>query len=308
MLFKQYYLCLDVGGTEIKVNILNKEKQPFYTENICYESKARQDQHSILQHFITIITEHLQIMNGNDAELLGIGIAFPGPFDYENGISLIRGVRKYDAIYQVNLKELMIQWIIKLGFQATTPIIFENDATSFAKGEYYCGVAKGQNKAMFITLGTGCGSTFMENHRIVKNKYGINQAGMVYDTPFLAGTIDEYLSAKGLMEIAKANNVTNVDAYHLFVAVENGDVIAQRIFSQFGTQIAQGLRPFILSFAPDILVFGGQISHSLKWMIDSMQEELTRGGVRLPLICNSLDTSLATFTGLVQTLENDRKI
>ncbi|MGE8082056.1 ROK family protein [Peribacillus loiseleuriae] len=307
-MFKQYYLCLDVGGTEIKVNILNKEKQPFYTENICYESKARQDQHSILQHFKTIITEHLQIMNGNDAELLGIGIAFPGPFDYENGISLIRGVRKYDAIYQANLKELMIQWIIKLGFQATTPIIFENDATSFAKGEYYCGVAKGQNKAMFITLGTGCGSTFMENHRIVKNKYGINQEGMVYDTPFLAGTIDEYLSAKGLMEIAKANNVTNVDAYHLFVAAENGDVIAQRIFSQFGTQIAQGLRPFILSFAPDILVFGGQISHSLKWMIDSMQEELTRGGVRLPLICNSLDTSLATFTGLVQTLENDHKI
>ena len=307
-MFKQYYLCLDVGGTEIKVNILNKEKQPFYKENICYESKAREDQHGILQHFKTIITEHLQIMNDNDAELVGIGIALPGPFDYENGISLIRGIRKYDAIYQTNLKELMIQWIIKLGFQATTPIIFENDATSFAKGEYYCGVANGQNKAMFITLGTGCGSTFMENHRIVKNKYGINQAGMVYDTPFLAGTIDEYLSAKGLMEIAKANNVTNVDGYHLFVAAENGDVIAQRIFSQFGTQIAQGLRPFILSFAPDILVFGGQISHSLKWMIDSMQEELTRGGVRLLLICNSLDTSLATLTGLVQTLENDHKI
>lgn len=221
---------------------------------------------------------------------------------------MIRGIRKYDAIYQVNLKELMIQWIVTLGFKATTPIIFENDATSFATGEYYYGVANGQNKGMFITLGTGCGSTFIENNRMVKNKYGLNQDGMVFDTPFLTGTIDEYLSAKGLMEIAKANNVTNVDGYHLFVAAENGNVIVQRIFSQFGTQIAQGLRPFILSFAPDILVFGGQISHSLKWMIDSMQEELTRGGVRLPLICNSLDTSLATLTGLVQTLENDHKI
>lgn len=308
MLFKQYYLCLDIGGTEIKVNILNKEKQPFYTENVCYESKARQDQHSILQHFKVIITENLQIMNENDAELLGIGIAFPGPFDYENGISLIRGIRKYDAIYQVNLKELMGQWIIALGFKATTPIIFENDASSFAQGEYRYGVAKGKNKGIFITLGTGCGSTFIENHHIVKNKYGLNEAGMVYDTPFLAGTIDEHLSASGLLDIAQANNVTNPDGYHLSLAAEKGDMTARRVFNQFGGQIAQGLSPFIQSFTPDILVFGGQISRSLKWMIDSLLEQLTKNGTKLPPICASLDTSLATLAGLVQTLENDHKI
>lgn len=306
MLFKQYYLCLDVGGTEIKVNILNKEKEPFYTKNICYESKAMRDQNSILKHFKNIITEHIEMMNGDDAELIGIGVAFPGPFDYENGISFMRGVRKFDAIYRVNLKELMIQWIVAMGFKATTPIIFENDATSFAKGEYYFGVAKGKNKGMFITLGTGCGSTFIENNRIVKNKYGLNLAGMIYDTPFLAGTIDEQLSAKGLMDIANANNVTNADGYHLFLAAEKGDMTAQRIFNQFGKQIAQGLSPFIQSFVPDILVFGGQISQSLKWMIDSMQEQLTKSGEKLPLICNSLDTSLATLTGLVQTLEKNK--
>ncbi|ASN05649.1 ROK family protein [Virgibacillus necropolis] len=307
-MFKQYYLCLDIGGTEIGVNLLNSDKKPFYPENICYESKAKKDQNSILQHFRNIITEHLQFSNMNDAELLGIGVAIPGPFDYENGISLMRGIRKYDAIYKINLKELMIQWIVELGFNDTTPLIFENDATSFAKGEYYYGVAKGMNKGMFITLGTGCGSTFIENALIVKNKYGLNQTGMIYDAPFLTGTIDEYLSAKGLKDVAKANNLMIPDGYQLFLAAEKGDMMARKTFKQFGKQIARGLSPFILSFEPDILVLGGQISQSLKWMIAGMHEQLTKDGEKLPLIYKTSDTSLATLKGLVQALESNNKI
>ena len=31
------------------------------------------------------------------------GFAFPGPFDYERGISLIRGVRKFERIYGLDV-------------------------------------------------------------------------------------------------------------------------------------------------------------------------------------------------------------
>lgn len=307
-MFEQYYLCLDVGGTEIKVNLLNSDKTPFYAENIRYESKAQKDKKSILQHFKSIVTEHIQLMNAKGAELLGIGIAFPGPFDYENGISLMKGIRKYDALYQINLKEIMIQWIVELGFSHTTQLVFENDATSFAEGEYYYGEARGKNKGMFITLGTGCGSTFIKNNLIIKNEYGLNQTGMIYDVPFLAGTIDEYLSAKGLMDIARANHMTNPDGYQLFLAAERGDSIARSIFREFGGQVAEGLQPFILSFEPDVVVLGGQISQSLKWMIDGIGEQLTKNGGKIPLICKTADTSLATLKGLVKNLENKNRL
>lgn len=305
-MFDQYYLCLDVGGTEIKVNVLNTDKEPLYAENICYESHAKRDKKSILQHFKNIMTKHIQDMNNKGAELLGIGIAFPGPFDYEKGISLMRGIRKYDAIYQTNLKEIIGQWIVELGFSHTTPLIFENDATSFANGEYYYGLAKGKNKGMFITLGTGCGSTFIENDWIVKNKYGLNETGMIYNEPFLAGTIDDYLSANGLMNIARVHQIINVDGYHLFLAAESGDRLTQKIFRKFGEQMGQALYPFILSFKPDIIVLGGQISKSLKWIIGGMEEQLTRNVKQIPFICSTNDTSLATLKGLVQSLENKK--
>ena len=36
-----------------------------------------------------------------------IGIAMPGPFDYQNGISFIKGQNKYDLLYGLNIKELL---------------------------------------------------------------------------------------------------------------------------------------------------------------------------------------------------------
>ena len=39
--------------------------------------------------------------------LLGIGIAMPGPFDYNEGISLIRNLGKYDSIFGVNVRQYL---------------------------------------------------------------------------------------------------------------------------------------------------------------------------------------------------------
>ena len=37
----------------------------------------------------------------------GIGIAIPGPFDYGNGISLIKDLEKYESLYGTNIKETL---------------------------------------------------------------------------------------------------------------------------------------------------------------------------------------------------------
>ena len=34
----------------------------------------------------------------------GVGMAIPGPFDYEHGISRMQGLNKYDAIYGIPLE------------------------------------------------------------------------------------------------------------------------------------------------------------------------------------------------------------
>lgn len=43
-------------------------------------------------------------VGGTDGMIRGVGMAIPGPFDYEHGISRMQGLNKYDAIYGIPLE------------------------------------------------------------------------------------------------------------------------------------------------------------------------------------------------------------
>ena len=67
-----------------------------------------------------------------------IGIAMPGPFDYENGICYIKGLDKYESLFNLNVKEMLAQ---QLNIERSD-IYMMNDASCFLKGEVFGGVAK----------------------------------------------------------------------------------------------------------------------------------------------------------------------
>ena len=41
----------------------------------------------------------------NGGAVKSIGLAMPGPFDYPNGISMIRGLDKYESLYGLNIRD-----------------------------------------------------------------------------------------------------------------------------------------------------------------------------------------------------------
>lgn len=213
---EEFYLCLDIGGTEIKVNLLDREQKVYFSNHQKYPSLSNQGKSGILHHFEFIVKSQLEVIQSQQAKLRGVGIAFPGPFDYKNGISLIKGLRKYDAIYQVNLNPYFRKWVTDMGFSVEVPLLFENDATAFSIGEYVYGAGQNADKAMFLTLGTGCGSTFIENGHLIKNKYGLKENGVIFQDPFLDGRMEDYLSAQGLKRIAERLGLAGMDGSMLY--------------------------------------------------------------------------------------------
>ena len=79
------------------------------------------------------------------------GFAFPGPFDYERGISLIRGVRKFERIYGLDVAATLYPLLRECG---TEEFRYVNDAAAFALGECLGGVADDAERVVALTLGT----------------------------------------------------------------------------------------------------------------------------------------------------------
>lgn len=293
-----YYLLFDVGGTEIKFNALASDGTFLYKEHQYAPSYSLESQEAILAHFRQLIFSVIDTFQ--EKTLKGIGFAFPGPFDYEKGISLMQGMRKYEAIYGVNLRQRIQMWLEEAN-QPLVPIVFENDATCFAIGEYH------QNseakKGIYLTLGTGCGSSFIAEGKVVKEGYGLNQMGMIYDVPFREGIIDEYLSVNGLKHLAEVKGYPFVNGKELAEAALSGHSLAQEIYRDFGTMIGEGIQPFVTAFQPDEVVFGGQISKSLPLY----HKEIATACYPLEMrIRRTEDTTTSTLYGIYYVIKDNQ--
>lgn len=99
-------------------------------------------------------------------------VALPGPFDYERGIGWYEGVGKFDALRGFDLRAALTA-----SLPDAARISFCNDADAFVLGEWWAGAARGHRSVVGITLGTGVGSCFLRDGRILRHGPGVPLKG-----------------------------------------------------------------------------------------------------------------------------------
>ncbi|WP_288393970.1 ROK family protein [uncultured Vagococcus sp.] len=295
---EEYVLLLDIGGTEIKVNGIKEDNQFLLKKTKHYPSLASESEEVIISHLVEIIEEMTEEFSER-LKLKAIGFSIPGPFNYRDGISLMTGLRKYESLYKVNIKNKLQEKLNQIKL-SNVPLIFENDGTCFALGEYLQHNVK--SKGIYLTLGTGCGSTFIEHGEIIIEGFGLNKIGMIYDTPFLDKTIDDYLSVAGLKKLAEERQIIFSDGLSMFKEAELGNEGATKVFDDFGKLISEALSSFIIEFKPDEVVFGGQISKSFHYFRQPLEQNLLFKEIKFR---SSKDTASATFYGLNQVIKKE---
>ena len=149
------YLCADVGGTQIKAAVLEETGEPAGGIER-FDACSGLPRDALLGHLAGCLAASAAGKGG----VRGVRLAMPGPFDYDKGVCLIDGLGKYAALYGVDLRvELGTRLRGALG-AAAEDIRFINDVAAFALGELRFGCARGTERAVFICIGTGCGSAF----------------------------------------------------------------------------------------------------------------------------------------------------
>jgi predicted NBD/HSP70 family sugar kinase len=181
------------------------------------------------------------------------GVAVPGPFDYERGICLLE--HKLESLYRVDLRAELAS---ALSLPSNT-VRFLNDAEAFLLGEWWAGAARGHDRAMGITIGTGLGSAFVEHGSIVRAGGRVPPAGELYRVPFRNAPVEERISRRALLARYEGDGVEVVEVARRARA---GEQRARDAFDELSTDLADFLRPWLATFAPSCLVMGGSIARS----------------------------------------------
>ena len=178
------YVLLDAGGTEIKSAAFSDAGRRL-DEIHSAPSRAREDRERILGNMLDVIAREKQVLEAGGYRLGTVGMAFPGPFDYPNGISHIRGLDKYDAIDGVALEGALKSIPGQDVLAPDVRFFFRHDVDSFALGTAAREPACAGGRTICLAIGTGTGSAFLEEGRLVKKGKGAPDDGWIYPFPEL---------------------------------------------------------------------------------------------------------------------------
>ncbi|MDT8400313.1 MAG: ROK family protein [Bacteroidales bacterium] len=270
MMEKHFSIGVDIGGSHISCAAVDLDKRRIIRDTLAerpVDNKGTADE--IISRWSEALSETFE-KAGRD-NIRGIGFAMPGPFDYVNGICLIRGVPKYEKLYGINIGEAIAE---SLSLNPGMPVRFMNDASSFAVGEAWAGRGAGSKSLMAITLGTGLGSAFVADRVPVVSGDMVPDLGCVYHISFRDGIADDYFSTRWFT--GRYKEVTGKESHGVREIAEaaRSDKEIQNIFIEFGTSLGAFLSPYLIRFEAEVLVMGGNISRAYDLFGPSMEEEM----------------------------------
>lgn len=241
---------VDIGGTHItaaQIDMHSKKVIHASVTRSAVDASGTIDE--IINTWAACITTAKQNTN-----LRNICIAMPGPFDYEAGISLMRGQGKYESLYGLNIKETLAQ---KLALPRQA-FLMDNDAACFLQGEVFSGAAKEYNNSTVIgvTLGTGLGSAVYRN--------GKSKSADRWCWPFKEGIAEDYVCTRWFVQRWHELTGETVSGVKEIVSAPANEKVNE-IFREFGEHLAYFLLDFIATEKPAAIVIGGNIAGAYDW-------------------------------------------
>lgn len=264
----------DIGGSHISCALVDIVSNRIVRESV---TEREVNNKAPANEIIAVWTDALSaaMAKSPQEKLKGIGFGMPGPFDYVEGISYIKGVSKYENLYGCNVKNEIKK---ALNLPDSFPVRFMNDVSSFAVGEALVGIAASFNRSMSITLGTGFGSAFISNRIPVVDGPEVPKLGCVYHLPYKDTIADDYFSTRWF--IRSYNTLTGQELKGVRELAEKAsyDQIAMNIFQEFGYNLGTFLAPWLTKFKAEIVVVGGNISNSYNLFGARFEKRLRQEG------------------------------
>lgn len=268
-----YKVGVDLGGTNIVAGVIDDDCRIIGR----YKTKTNvpRSAESIFDDIAMCVKNAV-----NDAGLImddfnTVGIGTPGSVNKEKGIIEYANNLYFEKVEAVKLLSKSLPG---------KKVYLENDANCAALGEAIAGAGKGKNSFVAITLGTGVGSGYILNKKLVT---GCNDAGGEFGhivinfdgedcTCGRKGCWEAYASATALVRQTKRamqenkdsymwklcdGNIENASGRTAFDAMRAGDESGKKVVERYIDYIAIGTINVINALQPELICFGGGVSN-----------------------------------------------
>lgn len=259
---------VDIGGSHITACKYDLQQEKLDDSSLVYRKiDPKGSKSEILGGWVEALKE---CQGSLSSKITGIGIAMPGPFDYYNGISLIKDLDKLNALYEANIR---LELAERLKLQPSQ-IRFINDATAFSIAEAKVGCARNFKRVVAITLGTGLGASFLIEGKPILRDKSVPEGGFLYNQFYRNEIADNVFSTRGILRRYREISGKEVQNVRILSEMAEKDSQAKQCFIEFGDDLGEFLDLYLRAFNADAVVLGGNISKAFPLFGQSLIEKL----------------------------------
>ncbi|MBQ3642876.1 ROK family protein [bacterium] len=283
---KKYKIGVDVGGTNVKVALVDKSGSIVYSDTV--PTRAEMGYEYTISNIIKAIQSLMKESKTSKDLIEGIGFGFPGQIDCDNGI--VRLAPNIPGWIDIPIADIVSK-------EFGIPVKVDNDVRCAALAELNFGAGKGAKNMICITVGTGIGSGLIINGKLVRG--ASNAAGelghiklQMQDGPICGcgdtGCLEAFASGPAIVALAeeyikggkstKYRELANPDItpYIVAEAAKQGDVVAKKIFETIGNYIGIGLASVVNLLNPEKVVIGGGVADAGDLLFGPIKETLKK--------------------------------
>ncbi len=264
-------LVFDVGGSHASAALASNGSLKAMSSSLVNSEGSPEE---IMGAFENLGNEALTQCGLKHADLSGVSLGFPNPFDYEAGISYME--HKYGSLYGYNIRADLAK---RFGLGSSC-VTFVNDASAYLLGELHFGAAVGISRVIGITLGTGVGSAFAVSGRIITQGEGVPNDGFLWNIPYKGRILEDFVSTRGIRALYKELGGDDLEVREIASRAAT-EACAKKTMQRFGEILGEALHTTCTDFRPEAIVLGGAISRSAHLFIPAAHERLKDPGVRL---------------------------
>lgn len=260
---------IDLGGMSAKGALLVGDQLKGKSR---VETSASDTAEQTALAIASLVLQTAEKANKQLDDIQAIGIGAPGVVDSEHGIIV--------SWTNFGWKNVRLAALVEKFTGKKTFLL--NDANAAALGEAEYGAGKRFSDSVLLTLGTGIGSGIILGGKLFE---GFRSAGaeighvVIHRDGELCscgrkGCFERYASASALIRFTResmrdepnsalwkyAPTAERVDGRTVFLALKEGDPVAQRVLDRYVAELGEGIVNVVNALRPQAVILGGGIS------------------------------------------------